>query len=68
MPRKTSNTIMISFRLSNEAYDKIVRTITNPHNIRNQYHSVEAYCKEVVERHAFRHSTRKYKQKMRQGD
>lgn len=51
----------ISFRLSVDAYNKILETINNPHNIRNQYSTVGAYCKAVCERHPFRHSTRKFR-------
>lgn len=62
MSGKSNKSCMVSFRLSKEAHDKITATINNPNNVRNQYHSVSAYCKAVVERHAFRHSARKFRE------
>jgi len=49
----------ISFRLSNEACIKIERALEHP---KNQNTSIADYCKQVVERHAFRHDKRKYRQ------
>ena len=51
----------ISFRLSNKAYNKIMAAITNPNNSRNQFDSVDLYCKAVCERYPFRHDERKYR-------
>ena len=56
-----SKTHKISFRLSNEAYAKIERALESP---RNQNISVNDYCKQVIERHAFRHGTRKYRRSL----
>lgn len=56
----SSKSRMVSFRLSNEAYAKIEQALKSTMNSNT---SVGDYCKQVVERHAFRHSTRKYKQK-----
>ncbi len=52
-----SKSHMVSFRLSNEAYTKIKIALEHPSNGNT---SVGDYCKQVIERHAFRHSTRKY--------
>jgi len=49
---------MVSFRLSNEALAKIKGALENQ---RNNNTSVSDYCKQVVERHAFRHDKRKYR-------
>ena len=56
----SSKSHMVSFRLSNEAYAKIKRALEYPANSNS---SVGDYCKQVVERHAFRHGKRKYRQK-----
>lgn len=56
----SSKSHMVSFRLSNEAYAKIRAALETP---RNQNTSVGDYCKQVVERHAFRHDKRKYRVK-----
>ena len=52
---------IISFRLSNEAYAKIRLALESP---TNQNTSVSDYCKQVVERHAFRHDKRKYRRSL----
>jgi len=54
----SSKSHMISFRLSNEAYAKIERALKSPANGNT---SVGDYCKQVIERYAFRHDKRKYK-------
>ena len=43
---------MVSFRLSNNAYAKILVALDSP---RNGDMSVSGYCKKVIERYAFRH-------------
>lgn len=53
-----SRTHMVSFRLSNEAYSKILKALETPANGNT---SVGDYCKQAIERYAFRHSTRKYR-------
>ena len=53
-----SKSHMISFRLSNEAFDKIQQVLNHP---TNQNTSVSDYSKKVVERHVFRHGKRKYR-------
>ena len=53
---------MVSFRLPNEAYSKIERALKFQ---RNHNTSVGDYCKTVVERHAFRHDKRKFKESVR---
>ena len=58
MSNISSKTHMVSFRLSLVAYSKILEALKAPSNGNT---SVGDYCKQVVERHAFRHSTRKYK-------
>jgi len=55
-----SKTHKVSFRLSNEAYAKIEKALEWPSNGNL---SVPDYCKQVVERHAFRHDKRKYKER-----
>ncbi len=57
MSRTSSKSHMVSFRLSNEAYAKIRVALEHPSNGNA---SVGDYCKQVIERYAFRHSTRKY--------
>jgi len=52
---------MVSFRMPEETYQKILKALNHPANSNT---SVSDYCKQVVERHAFRHSTRKYRQKI----
>ena len=60
MPTKVSSmSHYVAFRLSNEAYDKILKALAFPSNPNEN--SVGKYCKAVVERHAFRHDKRKYK-------
>ena len=49
---------MVSFRLSLDALAKINKALSYPANDNS---SVSDYCKQVVERHAFRHDKRKYK-------
>ena len=56
----SSKSHMVSFRLSNEAYVKIQRALEFPTNGNT---SVGDYCKQIVERHAFRHDKRKYRVK-----
>jgi len=58
MPGMSSKSRMVSFRLSNEAYNKIEIALQAYNNSNS---SVGDYCKQVVERHAFRHDKRKYK-------
>lgn len=60
MSGTSSKNRMVSFRLSNEAYDKIQKALECPANPNS---SVGDYCKQVIERHAFRHDKRKYRQK-----
>ena len=55
-----SKSHMVSFRLSNEAYSKIQTALACPSNCNS---STGDYCKQVVERHAFRHDKRKYKER-----
>lgn len=57
MPVSNSKSHMVSFRLLNEAYDKILIALAHQSNNNS---SVGDYCKQVVERHAFRHDKRKY--------
>ena len=59
MAATNNNSHMVSFRLSNEAYEKVESALKNPNNHNT---SVGDYCKAVVERHAFRHDKRKYKE------
>ena len=49
---------MVSFRLPNDAYNAIHKALDFPTNNNT---SVSDYCKKVIERHVFRHSTRKYR-------
>ena len=58
MPDSTKKTKMVSFRVSVETYDKIIKALKYPANANS---SVGDYCKQVVERHAWRHSTRKFR-------
>ena len=58
MSNVSSKSQMVSFRLSNEAYAKIERALECPANGNT---SVGDYCKQVIERYAFRHDKRKYK-------
>jgi len=55
----SSKTRVVSFRLSNEVVDKIKIALRSPNNGNS---SIGDYCKEVVERHAFRHDKRKFRQ------
>ena len=61
MSRVSSKSHMVSFRLSNIAYDKIMVALDSPANPNS---SVGDYCKQVVERHAFRHDKRKYRKRV----
>ena len=54
----SDKTKIVSFRLPNEVYAKIIRALNTPTN-RNL--SVADYCKQVVSRHAFRHSRCKFR-------
>lgn len=58
MSGTSSKSQLITIRLSNETISKIEEALLSP---RNGNTSVNDYCKQVIERHAFRHSTRKYK-------
>ena len=58
MHGKSDNTQIISFRVSNEVYGKINRALKTP---TNGNLSVGDYCKQVVSRHAFRHSRCKFR-------
>lgn len=58
MPGISSRSHMVSFRLSNAAYDKIRAALSHPSNGNT---SVSDYCKQVIERHAFRHDERRYR-------
>lgn len=58
MSNVSSKSHMVSFRLSNEAYAKIKVALEYPANGNT---SVGDYCKQVIERYAFRHDKRKYK-------
>lgn len=58
MSSNNSKSHMVSFRLSNEAYSQIEKALNSPTNANS---SVSDYCKQTVERHAFRHSARKYR-------
>ena len=60
MSNISSKTHMVSFRLSLVAYSKILEALKAPSNGNT---SVGDYCKQVIERHAFRHSSRKYRSK-----
>ncbi len=51
---------MVSFRLSLEALAKIKIALAYPANSNSD---VPDYCKRVVERHAFRHDKRKYRER-----
>ena len=55
-----SKSHMVSFRLSLDAYNKIQKALECPSNGNS---SISDYCKQVVERHAFRHDKRKYKER-----
>ena len=61
MGRTSSKSRHVTFRLSNVAYDKILKALECPANPNS---SVGDYCKSVVERHAFRHDKRKYRQRV----
>ncbi len=60
MRNVSSKSHMVSFRLSNEAYAKIKKALNYPANGNS---SVGDYCKQVIERYAFRHDKRRYKDK-----
>ena len=57
MVQTNTKSQMVSFRLSKEAYNKILKALEHPSNGNT---SVGDYCKQVIERYAFRHSTRKF--------
>ncbi len=58
---KTSNkSHHVTFRLSNEAYAKIEVALNHQANGNS---SVGDYCKQVIERYAFRHDKRKFKKR-----
>lgn len=61
MPGKSNRSQMVSFRLSNEAIDKIKIALMHPANGNT---SVGDYCKQVIERHAFRHDKRKFRRQI----
>lgn len=52
MPNTSTKSKMISFRLKNETREKIEKALNSPINHNT---SVSDYCREVVERYAFRH-------------
>lgn len=58
MSGTSSKSHHITFRLSNEAYAKIKVALEYPANGNS---SVGDYCKQVIERYAFRHDKRKYR-------
>jgi len=58
MSGTSSKSRHVTFRLSNEAYAKILKALECP---RNGNSSVGNYCKQVIERYAFRHDRRKYR-------
>jgi len=59
MSGTSTKTRRYTIRLRNETADEIERLIkTSP---KNPHDSVGDYCKEVVERYVWRHSTRKYR-------
>lgn len=58
MVKPSNKSRIISFRLSNEALDKIKIALNDP---RNPNTSISDYCKTVVERHAYRHDKRKFR-------
>jgi len=60
MPGTSSKSRIVSFRLSNEAYAKILKALECPVNPNT---SVSDYCKQTIERHAFRHDKRKYRRR-----
>ena len=60
MSNVSSKSQMVSFRLSNEAYAKIKVALEYPANGNT---SVGDYCKQVIERYAFRHDKRKFKKR-----
>jgi len=58
MSGTSSKSLIVSFRLSNEAQAKIQRALESQNNNNT---SISDYCKQVIERHAFRHDKRKYR-------
>ena len=58
MTAVNKKSVLISFRCSIEAYEKILEALQSP---ANRDSGVSSYCRNVVERHAFRHSSRKYR-------
>jgi hypothetical protein len=53
MSNGSTKSTMVSFRLRNETRDKILLAINSQLNHNT---SVSDYCKEVIERYAWRHS------------
>ena len=60
MSGTSSKSQVVTIRLSNEAYAKIERALEYPANGNT---SVGDYCKQVIERHAFRHDKRKFRKR-----
>ena len=58
MSGTSRKTRIVTIRLSNEAWDKIQKALEWPSC---NAASVGEYCKQVMERHVFRHSKRKYR-------
>jgi predicted DNA-binding protein len=56
MPNTSTKSRMVSFRLKNEVREKIENALNSPLNHNT---SVSDYCKEVIERYAFRHMKNK---------
>jgi len=52
MPGTSTKSRVVTFRVSIEAYDKILKALESP---RNPNVSVSDYCKTVIERWVFRH-------------
>lgn len=59
MQGKSSKSHSFGIRISNATYDEIERLIKT--SIKQPAQSVSEYCANVVERHVWRHSTRKYR-------
>lgn len=56
MSNVSTKTTMISFRLKNETREKIELALKS---YKNHNTSVSDYCREVIERYAFRHEVKK---------
>jgi len=52
MSGKSNKTKVVTFRLPNDVYAKIICALKTPTNVNS---SVSDYCKSVVTRYAFRH-------------